>query len=60
MLPALAGVAQLVGVSSHNQKVVGLIPSLRAYGRQPIIASRLSTLSISLKAKKKKKVLGED
>ena len=32
-IPALAGVAQFVGVSSCNQKVAGLFLGLGAYGK---------------------------
>ena len=52
---ALVAVAQLVGASSHNQRVAGSIPSLGIYNRQPVDAS------LSLKAmQKKKKVVSED
>ena len=41
IIPALAGVAQLAGGPSHNQKVAGSIPSRGTFGRQPIDASVL-------------------
>ena len=52
---ALASVTQLVGTLSCNRKVVGSIPGLGVYGRQPMdVSLSLSLpLPLSLKAMKK-------
>ena len=64
--PALAGVAQLVGVLSHNRRVVGLTPRLCVNKRQPIDVSLFHqcfsltpplSSPLPLKAMKKKNVL---
>lgn len=50
---ALAGVGQLVGVSSHNWKGTGSIPSPGRHGRQPVDVPLSPFLSLSKKAMKK-------